>query len=35
MKYLFYYMPPAPKRVWKDKGSQNTDNFGQNTSFFL
>ena len=34
MEYLFYYMPQTPNKIWKDKGLQNTANFGQNTSFF-
>ena len=34
MEYLFYYMPPTPNKIWEDKGQQNTENFGQNASFF-
>ena len=34
MKYLFYYMPPTPDKIWEDKDKQNTANVGQNTSFF-
>ena len=34
MEYLFYYMPPTPSKIWKDKDLQNTVNFGRDTSFF-
>ena len=34
MKYLFYYKPPTPNKIWEDKDKQNTANFGQNTSLF-
>ena len=35
MKYLFYYMPPTPNKMWQNKGQQNTTNFGQNKSSFF
>ena len=28
-------MSSTRKKVWEDKGLQNTANFGQNTSFFF
>ena len=34
MKYLFYYMPPIPNKIWEDKGKQNTANFGHSISLF-
>ena len=34
MEYLFYYMPPTPSKIWKDKDLQNKVNFGRDTSFF-
>ena len=34
MDYLFYYMPQTPRKIWQDKGQQNTANVGQNTIFF-
>ena len=34
MEYLFYYRPPTPDKIWKDKDQRNTANFGQNTCFF-
>ena len=35
MEHLFYYMLSTPNKIWKDKGEQNTANFGHNTSFFF
>ena len=35
MEYLFYYMPPTPNKIWEEKDEQNTENFGQSTSFFF
>ena len=35
MEYLFYYMPPTPSKIWEEKDEQNTENFGQSTSFFF
>ena len=34
MKYLLYYIPPTPKKIWEDKDQQNTANFCQKTNFF-
>ena len=34
MEYLFYYIPPTPKKISEDKDEQNTANIDQNTSFF-
>ena len=33
MEHLFYYMPPAPNKIWEDKEEQNTANFGQKNFF--
>ena len=34
IKYLFYYMPPTPNKIWEDK-TNKTANFGHNTIFFV
>ena len=35
MEYLFYYMPPTPKKIWEDNNYQNTASFDQSKSFFV
>ena len=35
MEYLFYYMPPTPNKIWEERDKQNTENFDQNTIFFV
>ena len=34
MRYLFNYIAPTSNKISEDKGTQNTANFGQNTSSF-
>ena len=35
MKYLFYYMPPTPSKIWRDKGNKTKQQISVKTSFFV